>query len=204
MKFTVIPSMAIPLAVLESMGFEPNVEQSDAVKLAIRVMLALVPAASALVAGAIACFYPISEDVHRQVWEGIERHRRGETARDPITGRTLPPPSGRGVDEDTGWFLDHFSPRELRGYAAGSPARLLRGALLHGALWLALAAAAVSSVAWTIGDLSRDIGLAAVLSVVLAGFALTAVAYHGVRFRAALRMRREPVPAEAVSLHLVQ
>jgi GPH family glycoside/pentoside/hexuronide:cation symporter len=202
MKFTVIPSMAIPLAVLESMGFEPNVEQSDAVKLAIRVMLALVPAASALVAGAIACFYPISEGVHRQVWEGIERHRRGETARDPITGRTLAPPSGRGVDEETGWFLDHFSPRELRGYAAGGPDRLLRSALLHGALWLALAGSAVSSVAWTIGDLSRDIGLAAVLSVVLAGFALTAVAYHGVRFRAALRMRREPVPAEAVTLHL--
>jgi GPH family glycoside/pentoside/hexuronide:cation symporter len=202
MKFTVIPSMAIPLAVLESMGFEPNVEQSDAVKLAIRVMLALVPAASAVVAGAIACFYPISEGVHRRVWHGIERHRRGEAALDPVTGRTLPPPGDRGVDEETGWFLDHFSPRELRGYAAEGPARLVRSALLHGALWLVLAGTASASLAYTVSDLSRDIGLAAVLEVVLAGFAATAVAYHGIRLRAALRMRRAPVPAQDVGRHL--
>jgi GPH family glycoside/pentoside/hexuronide:cation symporter len=202
MKFTVIPSMALPLAVLESMGFEPNAEQSDSVKLAIRAMLALVPAASALVAGAIACFYPISESVHRQVWEGIERHRRGESAPDPITGRTLAPPGDRGVDEDTGWFLDHFSPRELRDYGTQGPGRLVRGALLHGALWLALAAAAGSSVAFTVGDLSRDIGLTAVLEVVVAGFALTAAAYHAVRLRAALRMRRDPVPPALVARHL--
>ena len=202
MKFTVIPSMAVPLAVLESMGFEPNVEQSESVKLAIRVMLALVPAASALVAGAIACAYPISEAVHRQVWQGIERHRRGETVEDPITGRALPPPSERGIDEETGWFLDHFSPRELRAYGAAGPAHLVRSALLHGALWLVLAAAAGSSVAFTVGDLSREIGLQAVLEVVLAGFALTAVAYHGVRLRAALRMRSAPVPAELVASHV--
>lgn len=202
MKFTVIPSMALPLAVLESMGFEPNVEQSEGVKLAIRVMLALVPAASALVAGVIACFYPISEAVHRKVWEGIERHRRGEPADDPITGRPLAPPSDRGVDEDTGWFLDHFSPRELRGYGAQGPGRLVRGALLHGGLWLALTAAAGSSLAFTVSDLSKDIGLAAVLEVVVAGFALTAVAYHGVRLRAGLRMRRHPIPPALVARHL--
>ena len=202
MKFTVIPSMAVPLAVLESMGFEPNVEQSEPVKLAIRAMLALVPAASAFVAGVIACFYPISEAVHRRVWEGIERHRRGESALDPIDGGVLPPPSDRGVDEDTGWFLDHFSPRELRGYRAEGAGRLVRGALLHGALWLVLAVAAGSSVLFTATDLSRDVGLAVVLEVVLAGFALTAVAYHGVRLRAALRMRRAPVPADVVARHL--
>ncbi len=202
MKFTVIPSMALPLAVLESMGFEPNVEQSDSVKLAIRVMLALVPAATALVAGAIACFYPISEAVHREIWQGIERHRRGEAAVDPVTGRRLPPPSDRGVDEDTGWFLDHFSPRELRGFVAEGPRRLVRGAVLNGALWLALTLAAGSSLAFTVSDLSRDIGLTAVLEVVLAGFALTAFAYHGVRLRAALRMRRAPVAKDGVERHL--
>jgi GPH family glycoside/pentoside/hexuronide:cation symporter len=202
MKFTVIPSMAIPLAVLESMGFEPNVEQSDAVKLAIRVMLALVPAATALVAGAIACFYPISEEVHRAIWTGIERHRRGESAVDPVTGRPLAPPSNRGVAEDMGWFLDHFSPRELRRYAASGPGALVGSALLHGALWLSLALAAGSSLSFTLGDLSQEIGLTAVLEVVLAGFALTAAAYHGVRLRAALRMRGAPLPKDEVERHL--
>jgi GPH family glycoside/pentoside/hexuronide:cation symporter len=202
MKFTVIPSMAIPLAVLESMGFEPNVEQSDSVKLAIRTMLALVPAVSALIAGAIACFYPISEAVHHAIWHGIEAHRAGEPAVDPVTGRPLAPPANRGVEEDTGWFLDHFSPRELRAYVAGGPARLVAGCALHAALWLAIAFAAASSLAFTVSDLARDIGLVAVLAVVVVGFALTAVAYHVVRLRAALRVRSEPVPKDVVERHL--
>jgi GPH family glycoside/pentoside/hexuronide:cation symporter len=203
MKFTVIPSMAIPLAVLESMGFEPNVEQSDSVKLAIRTMLALVPAASALIAGVIACFYPISEPVHRAIWNGIEAHRAGETALDPVTRRPLAPPASRGVEEDTGWFLDHFSPRELRAYVAGGSARLVGGCALHAALWGAIALAAASSLAFTVSDLGRDIGLVAVLAVVVAGFALTAVAYHGVRLRAALRLRGDPVPKDVVERHLL-
>ena len=61
-KFAVIPSLTIPLAVLAALGYEPNVEQTDAVKLAIRSIFALAPAATALVAFAVACFFPITED----------------------------------------------------------------------------------------------------------------------------------------------
>ena len=87
------------------------------------LVAALLPAACSVLAFVIACFYPISEAVHRRIWEGIERHRRGEDAEDPITGARLKPPSGRGVDEDTGWFLDHFSARELRRYVTGGAQR---------------------------------------------------------------------------------
>jgi GPH family glycoside/pentoside/hexuronide:cation symporter len=201
-KFTVIPSMSIPLALLETLGYEPNVEQSETVKLAIRSMLALAPAACALVAFAIACFYPISEAVHRRIWEGIERHRRGEDAEDPVTGKRLAPPAGRGVEEETGWFLDHFSPRELAGYARVGAGRLVRGAALGAGVCLALSCAAISSLALTIGDLSVDPGLGAVLEVVVGGFALTGLAYQLVRLRAALRMRREPVAEDVVERHL--
>jgi len=150
----------------------------------------------------IACFYPISEAVHRRIWEGIERHRRGEDAEDPLTGRRLSPPSGRGVEEETGWFLDHFSARELTGYQQEGAGRLLRGSALAAALCLALALAAGSSLAFTLGDLSNDPGLDAVLEVVVAGFALTGLGYHLLRLRAALRMRREPVPKDLVERHL--
>jgi hypothetical protein len=165
-------------------------------------MLGLAPAACALVAFVIACFYPISEEVHRRIWEGIERHRRGEDAEDPVSGRRLAPPAGRGVDEETGWFLDHFSPRELDGYVRDGPGRLLRGAVLASGLCLALTVAAGSSLAYTMGDLSRDPGLGAVLEVVVGGFALTAFFYHLVRVRAALRMRREPVAKDVALRHL--
>jgi GPH family glycoside/pentoside/hexuronide:cation symporter len=201
-KFTVIPSMSIPLAVLETLGYAPNVEQSDTVKLAIRAMLGLAPAACALLALVIACFYPISEAVHRRIWEGIERHRRGEDAEDPISGRRLAPPAGRGVEEETGWFLDHFSLRELTAYQREGAGRLVRGAVLAAGLCLALALAAGSSLAFTLGDLSQDPGLGAVLEVVVAGFALTAFGYHLVRLRAALRMQRAPVPKDVVARHL--
>jgi len=201
-KFTVIPSMSIPLALLETLGYEPNVEQSETVKLAIRAMLGLAPAACALVAFVIACFYPISEAVHRRIWQGIERHRRGEDAEDPVTGERLAPPAGRGVEEETGWFLDHFSPRELTGYLRLGAGRLVRGAALGAGVSLALSLAAGSSLALTIGDLSVDPGLGAVLEVVVAGFALTGLAYHLVRLRAALRMGREPVAKDVVERHL--
>ena len=203
MKFTVIPSMSIPLAVLQTLGYQPNVEQSEAVKLAISGMLGLLPAACSVLAFVIACFYPISEAVHRRIWEGIERHRRGEDAEDPITGARLKPPSGRGVDEDTGWFLDHFSARELRRYVAGGAAPLIRGTALAASLCLALVVAAGSSLSYTVSDLSIDPGLNAVLEVVVAGFALTAFFFHAIRLRAALRLRRDPIAKDVVERHLV-
>jgi GPH family glycoside/pentoside/hexuronide:cation symporter len=201
-KFTVIPSMSIPLAVLETLGYAPNIEQSETVKLAIRAMLGLAPAACALLAFGVACFYPISESVHRRIWEGIERHRRGEDAEDPVTGRRLAPPAERGVEEETGWFLDHFSVRELRGFEREGAGRLLRGAALAAGLCFALALAAGSSLAFTMGDLSRDPGLGAVLEVVVAGFALTGFFYHLLRLRAALRMARAPVSKDVVLRHV--
>jgi GPH family glycoside/pentoside/hexuronide:cation symporter len=201
-KFTVIPSMSIPLAVLQTLGYQPNVEQSETVKLAIRAMLALAPAGCALIAFVIACFYPISEAVHRRIWQGIEAHRRGEDTDDPVTGKRVAPPSGRGVDEDTGWFLDHFSPRELAGYVRLGAGRLVRGASLGAGLCLAFSLAAGSSLAFTMGDLSQDPGLGAVVEVVVTGFALTGLAYQLVRLRAARRMRREPVAKDVVERHL--
>ena len=47
-----------------------------------------------------------------------------------------------------------------------------------------------------------DPGLGAVLEVVVAGFAMTGLAYQVVRLRAALRMRREPVAKDEVERHL--
>ena len=114
----------------------------------------------------------------------------------------LAPPAARGVDEDTGWFLDHFSPRELAGYVRLGAGRLVRGAALGAGLCVAFSLAAGSSLAFTLGDLSVDPGLRAVLEVVVTGFAITGLAYQLVRLRAALRMRREPVAKDVVERHL--
>mgnify|MGYP001453163289 CR=1 FL=1 len=199
-KFTVIPSMSIPLAVMASVGYVPNVPQSEAVQLTIRVIFAIAPAVTSLVALGLAIFYPIDEAVHARILEGIARHRRGEDAVDPITGESLAPPSADPVDEETGWFLDHFSTRELRRIAAGGSAVL--GTLLAVGGSLVLLTLALGSTWSTIDDVETEPGPRAVLMILVAGVALTGFCYHVIRLRAAARLRAHPLAKEKVCRHL--
>jgi GPH family glycoside/pentoside/hexuronide:cation symporter len=201
-KFTIIPSASVPLAILAVVGFEPNVQQSETVQFALRAIYGFGPAATGVVAFALALFFPIKEDVHRQIIAGIQAHQRGEPARDPLTGTLVPPPSDRGIDEETGWFLDHFSGRELERYLRAGPRALIRGAAAGIVLSLAILGLATNQVLHGLGDLSTRPGLTIVFEVVLAGFALTAALYHGIRLRAARRMRSQPVPDDVVRTHL--
>ncbi|MEN8181201.1 MAG: glycoside-pentoside-hexuronide (GPH):cation symporter [Myxococcota bacterium] len=201
-KFTVIPSMSIPLAVLATLGYEPNVEQSETVKFAIRAIFGLLPAATGLVAFVVACFYPISESVHRRIWEGIAQHKRGEAALDPVTGRRIPPPADRGVDEDSGWFLDHFSPGEIRRALSRGPGSPLRDAVAWLGFCVLLTIASVWATLAEVGSLESPPGIGAVLSIVVAGFSFTAACFHAIRIRAARRLRARPLPDEILRAHL--
>ncbi len=201
-KFAVIPSASIPLAALAAVGFMPNRPQTEEVVWAIRLIDGIAPATMAALAMLLALRFPITESIHRAVLAGIEAHKRGESARDPLTGRLLPPPSERGLDEDTGWFLDHFSTGELRrALAAGArtlqrdAVRALGGALLICVLIIALAGASVDD--WNVQP-----GAVAVVGVPFAGLALAAACFHALRVRAARRARREGLAAEDVNAHL--
>lgn len=201
-KFTVIPSMSIPLAVLASLGYRPNVEQSETVTFAIRAILGLLPAATAAVAMVVAWRYPITEAIHARIWNAIRSHREGNAAEDPITGAVLLPPAGRDVDEDTGWLLDHFSRGELRLLVETGPAAVARRISIWCGLCLATALGAGTSVFLTATDLSTDPGLPAVLEVVTAGFAAAFTAYHAIRLRTAWNLRRHPVDPAQIRLHI--
>jgi len=201
-KFAVIPSASVPLAILASLGFTPNVTQAEPVQLAIRAIFALLPAATALVAFGITLWFPIDERTHRAIRSGIDAHARGEDAVDPITGRVVPPPSAEEQVDREGWFLDHFSPRELGRLLRWGPANLLRGtALATGGAGL-LCGAGVWAALASMQRLDAEPGLTTIVSVVVAGAGLTAMVFHGVRLRAALRLRAAPVEAGAVKAHL--
>jgi GPH family glycoside/pentoside/hexuronide:cation symporter len=199
-KFALIPSVSIPLAILGAVGFEPNVEQTETVQWTIRAIYGIAPATMSFVAFCIAFRFPITQSVHSDVLAGIEAHQNGEAAEDPLTGKILPPPAGRGLDEETGWYLDHFSDGELR--------RALRRG--HGVLgrdaWLCLGLATVVCVGatlysvWALSDLSVQPGLAVVFSVVLAGIGLTGMCFHAIRARASRRAR--DVPDEQIRIHV--
>jgi GPH family glycoside/pentoside/hexuronide:cation symporter len=201
-KFAVIPGASIPLAVMASMGFVRNVEQSEAVVQTIRVIYGILPAVIAFSAMAVAARFPITEAIHRKILDGIDAHARGEAATDPLTGKLIPPPRDRGLDEDTGWFLDHFSPRELRRALERGWGSLPRdtGLALLATLALLLAAAAT---AW-IGVMRSEgePGAQAAIGVGVSGLALAVACFHAVRVHAARRAAREGLSQADVATHL--
>lgn len=198
-KFMIIPSMSMPLAILASMGYVPNIEQTDTVQFTIRAIFGLAPAATALIAFFVAWAYPISRQVHEQIWQGIEAHKRGEVARDPITGRSLPPISQRGIDETLSWHLDHFSSAELRAWLRTGLAALKQRVRIYLGLSMALFVGACVGTSGEV-SLTTEPGLLAVLYVVAAGVSLTAFCYHLIRLRATRTL--DGVTAEDVESHL--
>jgi GPH family glycoside/pentoside/hexuronide:cation symporter len=201
-KFTVIPSMAVPLAILAAYGYQPNVEQTPVVQNLIRGIFGLAPALMSSIAFVLALGFPISRAIHEKIWDGIRAHARGEHAIDPLTGQLLPPPSDRGVEESTGWFLDHFSPKELRRVLADGRSSLVRGTVLAVLISMAISAGAVFLTIREASDLNRDPGVLAVFSVVTAGFAFTAMCFHIFRVRAALKLQNAPISEKDIRAHL--
>ena len=201
-KFVAIPSAAIPIAILGSLGYVPNAEQPPQVVFAIRAIFALTPAFFSLLALFIAWRYPIDEAMHRMILAGVRQHARGETATDPLTGETLPPPSQRAVDEDTSWFLDNFSPGELRRTLSHGPARIVRDVWVAAAGSIAVCSAAALFATSRISTFEIDPGPMAVLAVVAAGFAFAGGVFHLLRLAPARTLATGAVPEAVVALHL--
>ena len=115
----------------------------------------------------------------------------------------LPPPRARAVDEDTGWFLDHFSPGELRRVAA--PRRRRRRARrVARRRWRRSPSAAGASllVATQVTSFEVDPGALPVLAIVGAGFSFAVFVFHLLRLRAARELARGAVSLETVRAHL--
>lgn len=203
-KFVAIPSAAIPIAILGSLGYVPNAEQPPQVVYAIRAIFALTPAFFSLLALFIAWRFPIDEAVHRNILEGVRRHARGETAIDPLTGAAVPPPGRREVDEDTSWFLDNFSPGELRRTLRRGPAGVVRDVRLAAAGSIAVCGGAATFAASRIGSFEIDPGPLAVFAVVAAGFAFAACVFHLLRLAPARSLAAGSVPAAVVAAHIAQ
>ena len=72
------------LAILGMAGYVPNVEQTPAVQLALRILYALVPSLFNLLGLAVALAYPISDQIHTRIKEAIEKKRAGEDFVNPL------------------------------------------------------------------------------------------------------------------------
>ncbi len=200
-KFVAIPSAAIPIAILGSLGYVPNAAQPPQVLLAIRAIFALGPASCGILSFLIAMRYPISEEIHRAIREGIRRHSRGENAIDPLTGRDVPPPNARGVDEDIGWFLDNFSQGELERYVKQGAAAPMRDVRIAAAASITVCVGAAILALNRLGNTAGP-GAVASLSVVVSGFALAVFVFHLMRFGPARQLASGAISAQIVRTHL--
>jgi GPH family glycoside/pentoside/hexuronide:cation symporter len=82
------------LSILGLAGYVPNASQPEEVRLALRVLYALVPSVCNLAALAIALAYPISGAVHQRILDGIERRRKQESVADPLRPGAVILPEG--------------------------------------------------------------------------------------------------------------
>jgi glycoside/pentoside/hexuronide:cation symporter, GPH family len=202
-KFIAIPSAAIPIAILASLGYVPNAVQSPHVVFAIRAIFALTPATCSVLSFLIARHFPITQAIHNAILDGIDRHTHGEDALDPLTGVMVPPPRP-GPDDDVGWFLDYFSSGELRRYLAKGASQPVRDVLTVAAISIGVSVLSVIYVLHRVSSLSTDPGAMTSVIVVAAGLALAIFAFHMMRLGPARRLAAGEVSAEVIRAHLGQ
>ena len=202
-KFVAIPSAAIPIAVLASLGYIPNAVQAPRVVFAIRAIFALTPAVCSTLSFLIARRFPITEAIHSTILEGIERHERGQAAFDPMTGLMVAAPKA-GRDEDVGWFLDYFSTSELKRYLARGASQPVRDVLTAAAMSIGVSILSVIYVLNRVSSLRSDPGAMTSLIVVTAGLAFAIFVFHLMRLGPARRLAAGEVPDDVVRAHLGQ
>ncbi len=72
------------LSILGMSGYVPNAEQTEQVRLALRILYALVPSACNLLAILIALKYPITESLHKEIRESISMRKQGQPVANPL------------------------------------------------------------------------------------------------------------------------
>jgi glycoside/pentoside/hexuronide:cation symporter, GPH family len=200
-KLAAIPGAALPIALLASLGYAPNAVQRPEVVHAIRILYGLGPAIAAVASLAIVSRFPINAENHALILGGIERHKRGEEALDPLSGRELPPPAAEGTDDASAWFLDNFSQHELERFIARGSRSALSDVWRSAALSLAACLISGWVAMHRIGS-AGDPGAIASLGVVVSGFALTLFLFHLMRIGPARRLTTGAIPQTVVRAHL--
>jgi GPH family glycoside/pentoside/hexuronide:cation symporter len=201
-KFAMIPGASLPVAILAAAGYVPNAVQTPDVVLTLRVLFALVPAAFNAIGLSIMWWYPLTEAVHRDVLRGIDAHRRGESATDPLTGAIIAPVAHRAVSEDTAWFLDHFSRGELEAAARGRPGRVVLRTVGLLALFVALVIGSAAYAYASVATLETKPGVDATVAVVVSGLSLAGVLFQLLKLRRARELGSRGVAPGTIRAHL--
>jgi len=83
-KFAAAVGVGVGLLTLGLVGYTPNVEQSEQVRLALRILYALVPSLFNIIALFIALTYPISSSIHKDIRTAIAQRQKGLPVANPL------------------------------------------------------------------------------------------------------------------------
>uniref|UniRef100_A0A061RIR5 Uncharacterized protein n=1 Tax=Tetraselmis sp. GSL018 TaxID=582737 RepID=A0A061RIR5_9CHLO len=200
-KFVAIPASAVPLAVLNLLGFKEPVDgttqqQSEAVTQYVKMMFILFPLLCYLVGLFIKLFlFPIkSPKTHEAIREGILQQQRSDgEVQDPITGALIKPMRLDEEEEDVAYLLENFSAALLRRVAEEKDCNIAvkemrrqinKGAAATAVLGIGTAVTAallLEDQVWSIVPVSM---------VVLMGFSLCYLVVAVLRFQAARSLRK--------------
>ena len=208
-KFISIIAATLPLAILGISGYDPSMKAlPDTAVLAIRSLFSWFPLGFQAVVLIVILKYPINKTVHEKIREGVILHQQGKEALDPITGRTLRPHDLGVVDEDTGWFLDYFSVKELKTIAERGTEGLVTRVKIPVVKYAIICFGTVIFTIWMlsgsmsmsqIDQLKQGIGS---FFIIVAGISMTMMIFHILRIRSAKKMVAEPVDKEIIHEHL--
>lgn len=79
-----------PFQLLDLLGFKRNQEQSGELRIALALTLASAGIFSLLGLVIFVAYFPISKQKHNLILRGLEQHRKGAEAVDPLTKQVVP------------------------------------------------------------------------------------------------------------------
>ena len=121
---------------------------------------------------------------------------------DPLTGANLRPPTTSAREAEADWFLDYFSPSELRLAASQGVSRVLPRVWAATGLCLVAAVGAGVMAFAGIDSLEDRPHPLTVLGVVVSGLSFTGFIFHALRIGPARRLTRADPGREVLAAHL--
>jgi len=83
-KLAAALGVGISLSTLATAGYVPNVEQTETVRFALRVLYALAPSLLNLIALVMVLFYPINSAMHERILSAVKQRKAGLPVQDPL------------------------------------------------------------------------------------------------------------------------
>jgi len=107
-------STTMPFIILATLGFSSDARQTEKVRRGLGILVASAGLFS-LAAAITLLFYPISKKKYHKILEGINKHKQGFPAKDPLTKEIIAAHSLKSEDDNnTYWLLYTFSYLELK------------------------------------------------------------------------------------------